>query len=341
MSLNNDTQPLPSPAVIDASMATIEADVAEMFGLGEQPAGEAVSGGETSGGASPSSTPASSEPAGGGEQAPSPPADTSPAAEPAATPASPTPEGTPAPATPPAAPGAEGAPTAPPAAPVDEQALRVHSLEATVQALTQQLEQLRANPSSGQPPAQGTESGSQPAVEPPPGYRLTLPQPVFEAIFGENATPETQQAGVVNLINNLASIVHHNVRQEYRAALNGLVQAAREQEQIGQRTDAAAKGREDYYRAFPQHQNELVRPLIADEAQKMAGEFPNLAWGTDYINALGVRVNNRIAALTAAAQPAVQTPAPAPAASLPTGTRTETPGTALTGEDLIMDTFSS
>lgn len=344
MSLDSaPTTPLPSDAEIDRSMASMEADVAEMFGLG-QPSEPGVQGGETQPAVSPAAA-ASPEPAGGGgDQAPSaPPAEPSPAA-PAATPAAPEASGTPAPASPPAAQPVGAAPTATPTEPPkpDEQALKLQSLEATVEALQAELASARANPPAQPAPAGqpgGPETGA-PAAEPPPAYRLSLPDPVYNAIFGEETTPEAQKAGIAHLMSSLASIVHHNVRLEMRASIGGLLEAARAQEQSAVRSTEVEQGREAYYTAFPTHKNELITPLIQAEARQMAAEFPNLKWGPDYINALGTRVNNRIAALTGAQPAPIVTPPAAPAAGLPTGPRTETPGTPVEGSDLIMDTFS-
>lgn len=336
MSLDNT--PLPSQGAIDAGMATLESDVAEMFDISSAD-GPAVQGGETSGGVSPAPAPASSEPAGGEGVSGSPasPAEPSPAA-PAATPASATPSEQPAPGTPPAAEPPAAAPSATPSEPPkpDEGALKLQSLEATVEALQAELAAARANPA---PPAPAGEPGTESGRPELPAYSLTLPQPIAEAIL-DTENPQRQAAGITHMMNSLATIVHHNVRLEMRATIGSLLRAAQEQEQTVTRSTEVEQGRKQYYEAFPQHQNELIVPLIQAEARQMAAEFPNLKWGPDYINALGTRVNARIAALSGNAAPAVTTPPAAPAASIPAGSRAETPGTPLEGGDLIFDTFS-
>lgn len=338
MSLDNT--PLPSQGAIDAGMATLEADVAEMFSIGDSsPAEPPVQGGETSGGVSPAPAPTPSEPAGGEGVSGSPasPAEPSPAA-PAATPAPAATSEQPAPATPPAAEPPAAASGATPAEPPkpDEQGLKLQSLEATVEALQAELAAARAHPAQPAPAGEpGTESGK-PEL---PAYSLTLPQPVAEAIL-DTENPQRQAAGITHMMNSLATIVHHNVRLEMRQTIGALLRAAQQQEQTASSSAEIEQGRKQYYEAFPQHQNELITPLIQAEARQMAVEFPNIKWGPDYINALGTRVNNRIAALSGNATPASATPPAVPAASIPAGSRAETPGTPLEGGDLILDTFS-
>lgn len=243
-------------------------------------------------------------------------------------------EGAQAPQTP--APGA--APAA--AAPVDPRDLKVNSLEAQVQALTQALSEARAGPAPGGQPQAG--QGQQPQSsgaqsEELPRYALTLPPQVAAAI---NSGDEAQTvAGITHMMNSLATIVHHNVRLEMRQNLGQLLQFAQQQEAETAQTAQAAAGRDDYYKAFPSHKDPLILPIIQAESMAMAGEFPGLPWNDNYRNALGQRVEARLAQLRGQANGGTPPPA-APAASLPTGTRNEPPpGSELTGGELIADTF--
>lgn len=322
-----------------ASLSEMEADVADIFGLSVAQPNEADAG-------SPSSSEPSAEQGGGADQAPS--SSPEPSQESAEQISTQAPEATgkPALATPAAAPAAEGAEATTSAASAeppkpDEQALKLQSLEATVEALQAELASARANPAQGgdqqqaEPAAAGESAGQE-----LPRYQLTLPQQVAEAIFYED--PTKAAAGITSMMNSLATIIHHNCRVEFNARL-AQMEAQREAAVSAQaQTQTVETGRKQYYAAFPAHDNELILPLIQAEARQMAVEFPNLKWDENYINALGSRVNNRIAALTGAAQPtpAVVVPPQAPAASLPSGTRGETPGTPLEGADLIADTFS-
>lgn len=331
MSLNNDE---PN----GASLSEMEADVADIFGLSVAQPNEAGAG-------SPSSSEPSAEQGGGADQAPSSsPEPSQESAAPASTQASEA-TGKPALATPAAAPAAGAAEATTSAAPAeppkpDEQALKLQSLEATVEALQAELASARANPAAPSQQQAEPQAAGESAGQELPRYQLTLPQQVAEAIFDED--PTKAAAGITSMMNSLATIIHHNCRVEFNARL-AQMEAQREAAVSAQaQTQTVEAGREQYYTAFPAHKNELILPLIQAEARQMAVEFPNLKWDENYINALGSRVNNRIAALTGAAQPTppVVVPPQAPAASLPTGTRGETPGTPLEGADLIADTFS-
>lgn len=229
-------------------------------------------------------------------------------------------------------PPAPGAAT-PPVAPGDE-ALRVASLEATVAALQQELSNARAQPVAQPVPGQ-PQTEQQVDL---PRYALTLPPAVAAAI---NSGDDTQTvAGITHMMNSLATIVHHNVRQEMRQSLGQLLQAGRAQEQEGKDQQFITDSRADYYKAFPDHNSPLILPIIQAESVAMAGQFPGLPWNENYRNALGQRVNTRLAELRG--QPANPNPVPpAPAAMLPAGSRpADSTGAELTGGELIADTFS-
>lgn len=314
----------PNPAEPPSGLSDLEAEVNEIFGF-EEVAPPPASG-----------SPAEPvvEPGVGEVKAPSPAPETPPAPE--ATPAAPVTGETPAPGTPPAAPAAEPAPSAAPTPPVGEEALKLQSLEATVEALQATIDGLRANPAPAAPAAPAGESGT---TEELPAYSLTLPKPVADAILGED--PQQAAAGIAHMMNSLATIIHANIRKELGVREAALVGRLQQSASTVDEAEVRQKGQEEYYGAFPTHKNDNILPLVQAEARKMAAEFPNLKWGADYINALGTRVNNRIAALVSPAPaPEIVPVPPAPAPSLPSGTRGETPGSNLEGADLIEDTFS-
>jgi hypothetical protein len=337
-------QPPVEPTSEGFNPAEDAVDLAEVFGLGGSSTSEADRIAAGLGAQPPAPVPAAGEqPAQAGEvgSAPASP-DTSPAA---AQPATGTP---PAPAAP--APSAP-APAAPPA--VDEAALKTASLEAQVAALTATIDQLRANPQPGQQPPAAPESGQAPEGQiQPEVYNLTLPPQVLEAIQSEDAAVSAQ--GLNRLINDVATIIHNNVLTKATAhtntAIQNLISQASQGQQAEQRTQAREEAQQAYYTAFPQHNNPVVLPIIQHQAQLMAAEFPNLAWGPDYVNALGARVNNAIAALSGGqpqAQPAPTPPMPnvppaKPAAMMPVGGQRPAgaPSSEVEGSDLIMDTLS-
>lgn len=347
MSLENNS--MPSNTAIDQGLESMEADVAELFGIGERTAEPAVQAG---GGADAPASNTPAEPAGETGSAPSSPAEppaapAAPAAAPAtpaaSTPAEPT---APAPTAPPAAAPPNAAPSAqPPVAPTAE-ALKVQSLEATVEGLQAEIARLRASPVAAPAQAAGNATGENgEAPEALPQYRLSLPQQVATAIQSDD--PAQQIAGINHMMNSLATIVHANVRKEVQETIQQALSSVSQSDAEAARAQQISSGQEQYYAAFPDHKNPLILPLIQAEARDMVAQFPNLQWGADYIAALGQRVNERVAKLTGGGQPAAQStpvnaPPAAPAASIPSGTRGEVQGRAeLGGSDLIEDTFSS
>ena len=335
------TADLPPEQEIAAAEESREADIDAMFGMnadeevaageGEATAPDAAAG---AAGAAPEDGPA---PAPAlpvpGETPPSPSGDVA-ATPPAAKPGE---VSTPPSGQQPAQTGQPPAPGAPPApaAPVDPNLLRVNSLEATVAALQAELAASRASPAQAGQSPQAQTSGQQDDL---PRYALTLPPQVAAAL----TSGEDQQtvAGVTHMMNSLATIVHHNVRLEMRQALGQLLQTAQAQQSEQETSKFIQDSRADYYGAFPAHNNPLILPIIQAESVAMSGEFPGLPWNENYRNALGQRVEARLAQLRGQQQPQGQAPPAAPAAMLPVGSRQEVPGSELTGGDLIADTFS-
>lgn len=309
----------------------LEVEVGEVFGWGDStPASEP-----------PAPAPAAS--AEGGEAVGSAPAASpQPAAEP-----TPQQSAQPEPATgeqQPAAPQPtpEPAPTPPVA---DERALREASLAAQVDALQRQLEEMRAN-SAGQQPGQAAQTAS-PNVQPSSDesgvpirrYNLSLPQQVVDALSSDD--PQQTVAAITTIVNDLGTIIHNAAVAEMRAEMQKAIGAVQSSTAESTQEAEVARMQEQYYKTFAAHKNPLVLPLLQAEASKMALEFPGAAWDDNYIATLGARVNASIAALSggtaqpqAAPQPA--TPAPRPAAMLPSGAR---PNAAPGGEDLNSPEF--
>ncbi len=278
------------------------------------------------------------------------------------TPQEPTPAPTPAAAAPtdgtPPAPAALAPSEPPPAAPpADEAALREASLRAINDALTRTVEQLRANP-QGQPAQAGgpaASPGEQSAEPAPFRYSLTLPEATQKALLSED--PQQNLAAINSIVNDLGTIVHNTVltqvRSEVRGAFSTLMGMANASTANQTQEQAREAARETYFTAFPAHRNELIEPIIRQQAVKLSAEHPGLSFDQQYINALGARVNAVIEQLRtpadgepASGEPAPANPTPArPAAHLPTGVRgsgAQAPTGSDLGEDIMgtLDPFS-
>lgn len=324
----------PEP-VID--MSGLEQDVRDVFAFD--------SGNENEPPAAPAPA---SEPGEGVGQAPSP----SPVApEPPAAPATPTPPVAPQPA-PPAAPAttppAATPPPAPATPPADEAALRQASLEAQVAALTATIEQLRASPQGQQPPAAeppAAPGSEQAGAEQPPRYNLSLPEQVTTALTGED--PAQANQAIHWIVNSLATIVHNNLRLEYRKhfddRVNSLVAEAGQVQAETNQATSIEQARAQYYEKFADHKNPLIMPIVAAEASKLAAQYPGLTWGDQFMDSLGARVNAAISELRGPAAAAPATPAtPArPAAMLPASgpAPAQLPGGSETQEDIMFSTM--
>lgn len=344
-----DTNPAGAPPTEDtASSALSEQEIADVLGfdVDSTAAAEQIASGETvtppeppSGAAKPSEAEGAVPPA---------PAPSVPPSEPSLVPAA----TTPTPGSPPA-PAATAPSASPPAAPqpADDSALRLASLQATVDALQRELAEARSQPAGAAPATPTAPSSEQPAAEQPYRYALTLPQPVQEALMGDDPAKVVQ--AINSIVNDLGTIVHNTViaqvRSEVRSAFQNFAGMATEAQTGDTREQARQKGLEEYYGKFPTHKNELIEPIIRSENMKLSAAYPNAPFDDNYQNALGARVNAALEQLGAKpseqpTEPVVQPPGapippPRPAAMLPSGNRAAavTPSGDLSAE--IMDTL--
>jgi hypothetical protein len=140
-------------------------------------------------------------------------------------------------------------------------------------------------------------------------YNLNIPQPVLEAVFNQDATVAGQ--GMHHLVNNLASIIHRNVLAATRKDLEKYKtsQTASTQEADFNKQRDAAQG--EYFAAYPTHNDPMIKLIVAQQAQQLGAEYPQLPWGEQFKVALGARVEDALTRLRGG-QPAAATPAPTP-----------------------------
>lgn len=307
--MTDATQPAPE-AEADGPSA---ADIADIFGLddfspqpdlnpegAQSPSGPSVGADGTNGaeGAAPAVSP--SAPAGS-------PADTS-----AAQPASQEP----------------GQPTiaAPPTPPTAEQ-LELADLKAKLALLEAAPKPAPATEAAPAAPAQEQE---QPAKARFP--ILQLPNEIKEGLISDD--PELMTGAVSALLSGVANTIYATVLKDlepkFKALDDGIkapIAAKAEEDELAQAAEAAKTQRENYFKAFPQHNDPKLMPIIQSELQALVTQHPNLTFDEPFIAALGTRVNAYLASLGVPVQdqqqqaPATQQPQ-RPPATIPAGTRT-------------------
>lgn len=214
------------------------------------------------------------------------------------------------------APAAAPAPAPSPAAPTpDPRDAELQSLRAQVQALSQHLtQQQQPQPQAQQPAAQPGQVAGQPQQDPTAelqNYNLAIPADVLQAIRSDD--DQMAAAGMQHLINSLGKIVHQRVAQHMDHLVSQRLDEYGHQQNLSQQQQQMQN---DYYSNFTDHNDPAIRLIVAQEAQQMWTENPQLAWGDQARNSLGARVNARLGRTAAAPAPQPQpapTPAPAPA----------------------------
>lgn len=289
-----------SPFPDDKNVPDQSQDIADIFGLGEEagPAPQQSSNspeGATGGGASP---PAGASAAEGGQGQAQP-----------ATPATPTPQSGQQGTSPqaPAQQPQQATPAAPSAAPVSgtapapTQDPTVQALQAQVQALTAHIAQLTqgGQQGAGQQTPQSGQGEQQPQQHPLMDYRLAMPDDVANAVFNED--PGVARQGLQHVINAVGREIHGRVIRHVDELIGQRLQSYGQQSTVQQQQE---RMRQEYFAAFPQHNDPATQLIVAQEAQVLWGANPALAWDENSKNALGARVNARLG--LAAQQPQQQ-----------------------------------
>lgn len=225
---------------------------------------------------------------------------------------------------------------------VDPAALEMQSLKARLEAAEAALAQANQPPADGQPGA--GQQGGQPdtPVEP---INVQLPQPMMEAILSED--PQQAAQGINGLVSLIATGLNHRFRAQMaqlETRMAAQVQGITSPQQEAAAAADAEQKRNDYFAAFPQHNKPVFMPILAQEAEALAAQYPGVAWDENFRNTLGARVTAKLQEAGVVLGPgnpqATQTPvqaAPArPAAMLPTGAR---PAPADDDSNLVADTF--
>lgn len=243
--------------------------------------------------------------------APTPAPAPAPAQTPAPTP-TPEPESGGTPPAPAPLPGLEAGGVSPPAqienkfAGVTEKDLELANLKAQIAALQAQI---------SQPPPQAESETPEQAlaklVKPEEySYNLSIPQQVLEAVFSEDAGQAA--TGMHHLINNLASIIHRNVLAASRKDLQSYRSEVTSTSSDAEFAKARDNAQAEYYKDFPHHNEPLIKMIVAQEAQKLGAEYPQLPWGDQFKLALGARVDSALATLRGQQQQPPPAPTPTP-----------------------------
>lgn len=230
-------------------------------------------------------------------------------------------------------------------------------LKAQVAALTRMLED-KAKPSptptpapaatpgapqgGGSPAPEG--SGDKPVYEQEIAYGLQIPPDLAQALSSDD---DGERISALNfLINGVAKAVHTRVRAE-ALSLRDAVRSEIGQAISGHDQQRQVQAmRESYFSAFPTHRNPATELIIQQELAALIAAQPDAQWDTNFVNALGSRVNAKLAELAATATPTpapapAPSPAPRPAPMLPAGGRggSPAPAAASTQQDVLDELF--
>lgn len=141
---------------------------------------------------------------------------------------------------------------------------------------------------------------------------VTVPQPLVDALASENPV---ERAGAVN------TLVRHMMHTTHQMAVQHAVSMLRNEltqvlpNYVRSQLEGYDSRREvfnDFYGAFPQLSHPSLRPLVMQEAQKLAAQTGARGWSQQFRNQLGEHVINLLRSL--AAVPGAQPTGPSMAA---------------------------
>lgn len=164
----------------------------------------------------------------------------------------------------------EQQPTAEAEKPATAEVEKPASVDAEMIALRAQVEQLQQmlvqqGQQQQQPAKQAAEA---PAL---PNYAVQIPPQILKLLDSEDPTERAQ--GLSNLVEGTSVMVHRNMRQEMATVVQELlkVMPGLAQHQAGSMVTAQTV-QQDFYGAHPDLNNELLRPMVMQVAQKLMGD---------------------------------------------------------------------
>lgn len=172
---------------------------------------------------------------------------------------------------------------------------------ASVNALKEQNEQLLARlrqlEQGGQQPQPQGQGGQQPqptqtgqGQEPP--LRLSVPDPLFQAMFDEN--PATSKQAVDLLVTAVAQNAVNHVMQRIGPIVD---QRMAEVTQAIEGSKQVSAMEEAYFERFPQHKQQLYRPLIQQVVDEKFKQFPYAVWDENMMDSVGATVTEKLKAI--------------------------------------------
>lgn len=197
-----------------------------------------------------------------------------------------------------------------------EEKLELQNLRNSIPALQNMILQLQEQVSGKGNSGTGTQPGQQPgggAQDPAQQViNLAAPPDVVEAIF-DTDNPTRSQAGINHLISATATATLQQVMKAVGPMIDQRLADFQGQQSY---QSSQEKIQQEYYAAFPHHNNPLFKQLIAQESADMWAAMPHLQWNEDSRNALGARVQAKLTSLGFNPQPpangsAASTAAPA------------------------------
>ena len=153
----------------------------------------------------------------------------------------------------------------------------------TVKNLQQQVSQPQQS--------QGTEaSGSGPKSDEVPDYMFQMPESVANSLVSEDLA--TRQNALSQLVSGIGKSVHSTLQAQFREELEERVsQVQQETQQQTQNTSQVDTIRKDYFGQNPQHDSDLVRPLVQRKSQEVMNEWNVQKWTAGVRDEISRRVN--------------------------------------------------
>jgi hypothetical protein len=129
-------------------------------------------------------------------------------------------------------------------------------------------------------------------VVPVDQLRLVVPDQLYDGLMSEDRATAQQSMSL------LITAVAQNAAKAALAAVPAIVdQRVSAVTQALEGNKQVEQMEQDYYNAYPAHNNPLFRELIASETAETYKQFPHAPWNADMINAVGAKVNAKLTAL--------------------------------------------
>lgn len=169
---------------------------------------------------------------------------------------------------------------------------KISRLEEQLRQANAAIQEMESKIGQTQEQGQSSASESEQSDE-VPSYQFQIPQEIADAVASENT--EDRQRGLNMLVDGIGRSVHQRLQEQFRKELEQRVEEVKQTQASQQQNETQADQiRKDYFGQNPDHDSDLIRPVVRSKSQEVMQEWGVRQWTSRVRDEIAKRVNNEL-----------------------------------------------